>query len=130
MKVVYIADDGKEFETEKECKAYEDNQFSIKKLIWDEVLIGYDGDGIILEYDLANPDYTDEVWLESAFFMRVTRSLTTQEINDIYITYGFHLPFTAKGLYRYDWESGKWISYQEDYVNFKGRWKRLEEGGI
>lgn len=129
MKIVYIADDGKEFDTEKECKEYEDNRPDIKKLIWDEVLIGYDQNGVILEYNLADPDFTDEDWLENVFYMRVTRGLTKKEINDFYIEYGFNLPFTTKGLYRYDWESSSWISYEEDYANFKKKWKRFEEGG-
>lgn len=131
MKVVYIADDGKEFDTEKECKEYENNhQISIKKLIRDGVLIGYDEDGIILECDLTDPDYTDDDWLEDAFYARTTRGLTTQEINDIFMTYGVRLPFYTKGLYRYDWDSGSWISYKKEYENLKNRWKHLDEGGI
>lgn len=130
MRIIYIANDGKEFSNKMDCIKYEAAHPSFKTLIFDGVITGYDESGVKLDNETwLREDALDE-WVERAFFLRLTRDLTVNEKDSCYIQYGAHFPVTNKGLYRWNTDTTDWVDYQTDFVNFKKKWFHLEDEGI
>lgn len=130
----FIADDGKIFDTMEKCEEYEKMGNEGKKIaeLWQKYVTTYNKHGEETEsVCLADEDI-------SLFLEETSELLDTDESSYIKIDcdddcdwdtickffhkeYGTILP-KKKGFWRYDYEWGKWVNFEEEYKNFKDKW--------
>ena len=130
----FIADDGKIFDTMAECEEYEHMENEGKKIaeLWQKYITTYNKNGGVTESTYAI-DKDPSLCLEET-----SELLFTDEVSYIRIDcsddydwnticeffrdeYGTILP-KKKGFWRYDWEWGEWVNFEEEYKKFKNNW--------
>ena len=129
----FIADDGKIFDTLEECEEYEklNNEGNKIAQLWYDCITTYDDTGHTIEslYDYKKDvksylDDTAAIVTDYAIFLDI--GCTSDEWKKInkyfYKKYGLVLPSYVRGLSRYDYEEEHWISFSNDYDEFKKRW--------
>lgn len=128
----FIADDGKIFDTIEECEEYERIQSDGKEvaMLWHNFITMYDDDGNVVastsNWDKETKDYldhTNDICLDEAWFIKIDCSASDWEKITEYFTneYGTYLPHYKKDMFRYT-KNEKWVSFHEDYANFKKKW--------
>lgn len=123
MKITYTADDGSVFDTEDECKAYEEEQIRPCLVIL-ELMAFYDEEGKRLPKAYDDPTQQLEFCYQEGYFVTVARDLTEDEVEYINHTIGINLPIT-KGTFRWDGPDERWLSYLDDREQFLRRWAPL-----
>ena len=124
-KIVYVADDGKEFETEEECIAYE-NRDSIHKILDAVTLYNIDGERInratVFEnfIELFNSYLTKYLIIDSS----ANEEDLIRFSSFLYNVHGVEFP-TCAGKYRWDSDKENWVEFEEDIRNFKAMWDSI-----
>lgn len=129
----FIADDGKIFDTMEECEEYEKVLGEGKEVavLWHDFITMYDNDGKVIRstfnYDKETHNYlnhTNDICLNEAFFIRIDCSAYDWEKITNYFSneYGAYLPSYEKDIFRYDTSNDEWVSFHEEYTNFKEKW--------
>lgn len=130
----FIADDGMIFDTMDECEEYEKIQSEGKEIaqLWYNYITTYDEKGRMIEssYDAKINiklylDDTAEIFANdnTAFLNIDCTSCEWEKIKKYFSNeYGLILPSYARGFFRYDYEEGYWISFNNDYEKFKKKW--------
>lgn len=116
MDIIYRAFDGKFFDDETECIAYE------KQEKFDEVLTGakfLDADGMSID-----SNDVDEI-LDQAFYMSFETDKIAQTVAALAEAEGFHYWPQNKGLYAWDTERETFCSLDRKISIAAGEWKRL-----
>lgn len=123
MKITYTADDGSVFDTEDECKAYEEEQIRPCIAIL-ELMTFYDEEGKQLPKIYTDPTQQLEFCYQEGQFVTVARDLTEEEVYYIDHTVGVITP-TTKGTFRWDASNERWLSYLDEREQFLRRWAPL-----
>lgn len=112
MKLVYIANDGTQFNTMQECKDYEREQATSQAAIC-EVFKFFDGEWqkvkTINELDVL-------VFDAATTHIHLLRDLTETETDYLYKEINYNGPI-KKGLYRWT-EDEMWIKFQDEFDEF------------
>lgn len=130
----FIADDGQIFDTMEECEEYEHMANEGKKIaeLWQKYVTTYNKNGEVTEstYDIDKnissflEETSELLYTDESSFIRIDDS-DDYDWNTICKffrdEYGTILP-NKKGLWRYDWEWGEWVTFEEEYRNFKNKW--------
>lgn len=130
----FVADDGQVFNTMEECEEYEkmNNEGGEIAQLWYNNITTYDGTGHTVEslYDFKKDvksylDNTADIVVKDTIFIHITS--TSDEWEKIkkylYQEYGLILPsYGARGLYRYDDNTQRWINFRDEYEEFKKKW--------
>jgi hypothetical protein len=124
MKVTYTADDGSVFDSEDECKAYEEEQIRPCLVIL-ELMTFYDEKGKQLPKAYDDPTQQLEYCYQNGYFVTVARDLTEDEVRYIDHETGFNLP-NVKGRFRWDESNEQWLSYLDEWEQFLRRWEPLD----
>lgn len=132
----FIADDGKIFDTMEECEEYEKMNNCGKEIaqLWYNYITTYDETGHMIEssYDFKKDiksylDDTEAIVADDTIFLSIDCTKCEWEKIKKYFNeeYGLVLPSYARGLFRYDYEVEKWISFNNDYEEFKKKWSPM-----
>lgn len=119
MRVMYIAFDGEEFDTEWECADYEN---ALKKRYFGFTdFLYFDNCG--REIPLWKIDDEDELSrvLDIAFFVVLKRNPTDEELDYVLNDLGVTFP-REKGVWRYDSKENEWRDYETEYKAFIANW--------
>ena len=106
----YIANDGKEFEDEDECRDYE------RKIMVIKGFIGYDCNGKILD----PKDYCFYDWINEICYLRITDITGWNKFEEycnneeVFFDQGLE-NISENGLYFFDEDLGRWSSWDELY---------------
>ena len=124
-KTVYVADDGKEFETEEECMVYEKRD-AINEVLNAVTLCDIDGDMVKITTNLK--DFVDTYNQTFIKYLIVDSSVNEEDLarfsNFLYHLYGVEFP-TCAGKYRWDDDQENWIEFEEELKLFKAMWDGL-----
>lgn len=123
MRITYTADDGSVFDSEDECKAYEEEQIRPAFVIL-ELMAFYDEEGQRLPKAYDDPTQQLEFCYQEGYFVTVARDLTEDEVRYIDHEIGINLP-TTKGTFRWDEPNERWLSYVDEWEQFLRRWAPL-----
>lgn len=123
MKITYTADDGSVFDSEDECREYEEEQIRPCLEIL-ELMTFFDEGGNLLPEIYDDPIQQLEFCYQEGYFVSVTRDLTKDEVEYIDHTVGVITP-TTKGTFRWDENNETWISYLDEWEQFRKRWAPL-----
>lgn len=119
MKVIYYADDGTEFESEKKCREYE-RKISNILVEWKNSIHAYDNNRCIVDLE----EHDAEAWVyafESIEFIQ----FDTQKAIDCFMDYAIHefgLVNIAADIcrnvvpgerYFYDWDADEWVCLED-----------------
>ena len=129
----FIADDGKIFDTMEECEEYEKMNSEGKEIsqLWYNHITIYDAAGHMIEssYDFKKDiksylDNTADIFTDDAVFLDINCTNCEWEKIKKYFhnEYGLNLPSYARGFFRYDFGTEHWISFHNDYEEFKKKW--------
>lgn len=129
----FVSDDGKFFDTMEECEEYEkmNNEGREIAQLWKNNITTYDGTGDIIEssYDFKKDiksylEDTADIVVKDVIFIHIAS--TSGEWGKIktylYQEYGLILPSYTRGLWRYDNNTQHWISFHNEYEEFKEKW--------
>ena len=126
MKIIYKSDDGREFETEQDCREYENNTAKIIKTCIEEV-DAYDGNGNRIYFSLI--DNADE--LEEAFEQIWYIKFKTQNAIDVfdYLIGEFEVPNLREDIalvgvgkrYFFDSSVNLWKSVEDEQYRINQR---------
>ena len=125
-KTMYIADDGKAFEDEEDCREYE-AQINYSDILQSVTMFTEKGKIIHFENDLSSfndaVDYATFIFIPS-YLENNRLSAFSNEIMRGY--YGKIFPTTA-GFYRWDWHNDNdgWISFETDVSQMTEQWGAL-----
>lgn len=124
MRTVYIADDGTEFDSEKECRAYERR---LDNLLYElqNGIHAYDEQGNFL--DLGNWDLEE---LEYAFELISYIKFDNQKAIDVFVEkakdfglpcfeHGIKRPLVVGERYYYNWHEDGWCCVENDLKNLE-----------
>ena len=123
-KVIYIANDGTQFNTEAECLAYETSDLFLSAKIHIHLM---DCNGVIRSFNNWD-EFETALENESTCYMNIDNGIdenTLDEIDDfIKEYYGLceMIPLEV-GEYRRDKDEDVWISYKEEYERFQYNWR-------
>ena len=113
IEVVYVAYDGKRFNSSEECKAYENraisfiNEFNNHILLLDTMKrpifypTGLDIEGFMIWFNRA---------YGACSYININAELSNGFINFIDFDLGIIFPENKVGLYKYDYDSEEWVS--------------------
>ena len=124
MRITYTADDGSVFDSEDECKEYEDEQIRPCLAIL-ELMTFYDEKGKRLRKAYDDPTQQLEYCYQNGYFVTLARDLTQEEIHYIDEIGIPNLP-TTKDTYRWDDAEERWFSYFEEWEQFLKRWEPID----
>lgn len=118
MRVVYYADDGREFETEAGCRQYE------KKL--DDLLCelkngihAYDEDGNVIDFLDVDPEELYDIFEQITYLQFDTQKaidVFTEKANDFGIPclrHNIYKPLVVGERYYYDYDFGNWYCLED-----------------
>ena len=109
QRVIYIADDGEEFETEEECTAYERCKAGLPGIL------GFDDDGV---YQDPKETDTDSAFYDSQYVFITNAAQAVETLKFIRDHYGYEVPtmFQTGDLMHYNGEEDEQelILYEED----------------
>ena len=123
--IKYVAFDGTRFDSEKECRNYENDPADLSQQFAKIKFFDKWGRSVKM------PSYGDEDFnntfdrmfcSDATYFCILSEDFTTPMEKYINRIFGEDFIPCKKGAYRYDWKEYKWISYEEDYDNFRKRW--------
>ena len=112
MKVLYIAEDGTQFDCEEDCAFYEIHTMVNSSL--QKKLKGFNREG----KEVSQTDWED--WWENSDYIVVHEDLTDKERDFFKSILGFTVPI-HEGIYRYD-KYDEWLDYNEEKKKFESRW--------
>ena len=123
-KIVYVANDGKEFDDKDECVEYE-TQTEISDIL--QSVTFYSEQGEVISFD--NDINSFQVALDDAIFILIPSYLCDKRIkyfNDkvMYALYGKEFP-TATGLYRWNCDNEEWVSFVTESHQFAAQWNKM-----
>ena len=125
-KTVYVADDGKEFETEAECVEYE--QHSIIESVLKGIIL-YDSyeEKTITNFVSLKDFY--EKYENSRFSFLIIKDCVNEDNllefeNIFYYHFGTHIP-QHTGVYCWDNDAEEWITFEEDMARFMSKWEKI-----
>jgi len=124
-KTMYIANDGKAFENEEDCREYE-ARIEFSDILQSVTL--FSEDGKVIEF--GNTLFTFDEALDDAIFILIPSYLRDERIKYFSDTVseldGKIFP-TATGLYRWDWHNDNdgWISFETDVSQMTKQWDAL-----
>jgi len=123
MRTIYIADDETEFETEEECRQYEEHQLNLPRSILN-IIVGFDADGIIKNDIKQSPAESLEALYNDSQTIIVFNNLTKEQSDylDNHFGPGTNFPHN-KGIYR--WYDYEWISLEDDLKTIHENWKNI-----
>lgn len=129
----FIADDGKIFDTMDECEEHEKMGNEGKRIaeLWQKYVTTYNKNGNAIESSYSI-DKETSLFLEETSELLYTEDSSYIRINcDNYNwniickffhdEYGTILP-KKNGTWRYDWDWGEWVSFEEEYKDLKNKW--------
>lgn len=125
-KTVYVADDGKEFETEAECVEYE--QHSIIESVLKGITL-YDSYEEKTIANFVNLKDFHEKYNNSRFSFLIIKDCVNEDNllefeNIFYYHFGMHIP-QHTGIYCWDNDTEEWITFEEDAAQFMNKWKKF-----
>ena len=110
QRVIYIADDGEEFETEEECTAYEKCKAGLPGIL------GFDDDGVY-----QDPNETDigSVFFDSQYVFITNAAQAVETLKFIQDHYGYEVPtmFQTGDLMHYNGEEDEWENALDKYIS-------------
>lgn len=125
-KTVYVADDGKEFETEAECVEYE--QHSVIESVLKGITL-YDSYEEKTIANFVNLKDFHEKYNNSRFSFLIIKDCVNEDNllefeNIFYYHFGMHIP-QHTGIYCWDNDTEEWITFEEDAAQFMNKWKKF-----
>lgn len=122
-KTTYIANDGKAFEDEEDCREYE-ARMEFSDILQSVTL--FSEDGKIIKF--GNTLFTFSEALEDATFILIPSYLRDERIKYFSDTVsefdGKQFP-TATGLYRWDYNRDEWVSFKAETHRFIEMWESI-----
>ena len=121
MKVLYVAEDGRTFDNEEDCRKYETQTFieDSYKFIHLKTING-------IEASLYDVESFQSAFCDPKFcFLTIDQGISKDNIErlNMYIReFGLFAP-TKPGKYRWDEYEENWISYEKDYAEFCKKWQ-------
>ena len=122
MRTIYIADDETEFETEEECRQYEEQQLDLPRSILN-IIVGFNEDGIIKNDIKQSPAESLETLYNDSQSIIVFNDLTKEQIDYLDNQLGAGNFPHEKGTYR--WYDYEWISLEDDLKTLHENWKNI-----
>lgn len=125
-KTVYVADDGKEFETEEECVEYE--QHSIIESVLKSITL-YDSYEEKTIANFVNLEDFHKKYENSRFSFLIIKDCVNEDNllefeNIFYYRFGMHIP-QHTGVYCWDNDTEEWVTFEEDKARFIDKWKKI-----
>lgn len=132
----FIANDGKIFDTAEECKEYEEKENKTDKNLgkeiaelWDRYISTYDSEGREIKPQCSRENFKDylnelEDIIASSSFIKICCITEEWEKIKKYLKVNYkiyYIPY-KNGLWRYDTAETEWISFAEEYEDFKAVW--------
>ena len=110
QRVIYIADDGEEFETEEECRAYERCKAGLPGIL------GFDDDGV---YQDPEETDADSAFNDSQYVFITNAEQAVETLKFVRDLYGYEVPtmFQTGDLMHYDGEEDKWENVIDKYIS-------------
>lgn len=122
-KTMYIANDGKAFEYEEDCREYE-ARMEFSDILQSVTLFSEDGEIINFEHSFFDFDKA----LENAVFVLIPSYLKDERIKYFSDTVseleGVQFP-TATGLYRWDYNMDEWVSFKAETHRLIEMWEPM-----
>lgn len=122
MRTIYIADDDTEFETEEECRQYEEQQLNLPRYILN-IIVGFNADGIIKNDIKQSPVESLETLYNDSQSIIVFNNLTKEQIDYLDKQLGYSNFPHDKGIYR--WDVNEWVSLEDDLKILHENWKNI-----
>ena len=125
-KTVYVADDGKEFETEEECVEYE--QHSVIESVLKGITL-YDEYEEKTIANFINLEDFHEKYENSRFSFLIIKDCVNEDNllefeNIFYYRFGMHIP-QHTGVYCWDNDTEEWVTFEEDMARFMSKWEKI-----
>lgn len=110
QRIIYIADDGEEFETEEECMAYERCKTGLPGIL------GFDDDGV---YQDPEETDADSAFNDSQYVFITNAEQAVETLKFVRDLYGYEVPtmFQTGDLMHYDGEEDKWENVIDKYIS-------------
>lgn len=122
-KTMYIANDGKAFEDEEDCREYE-ARMEFSDILQSVTL--FSEDGKVIEF--GNTLFTFDEALDDAIFILIPSYLKDERIKHFSDTVseldGKLFP-TATGLYRWDYNRDEWVSFKAETHRLIEMWEPM-----
>lgn len=123
-KTMYIANDGKTFENEEDCREYE-ARMEFSDILQSITLFFEDGE--IIDF-FKNSLFDFDRALDEALFILIPSCLSDERIKYFSDTVsefdGKQFP-TATGLYRWDYNRDEWVSFKAETQRFIENWESI-----
>lgn len=122
-KTMYIADDGKAFENEEDCREYE-ARIEFSDIL--QSIILFSEDGKVIEF--GNTLFTFDEALDDAIFILIPSYLRDERIkyfSDTVSELDGKLFPTATGLYRWDYNMDEWVSFKAETHRLIEMWEPM-----
>ena len=115
MRTVYIADDGTEFDSEKECRAYERR---LDNLLYElqNGIHAYDEDGDVIEFDVDDLEYNFEQITYIKFDNQKAIDVFMEKTNDFgmpYFRHNIERPLVVGERYYYSYDEDAWCCVED-----------------
>ena len=120
-KVVYVANDGTEFESEEKAFEYEmKDAWAILRNT--DHFVAYDSNGSPMSTEIPELEYT----LENAYFMSVKTEEAVKALETAQRVYSLRLPVPEEiGLFRWDDRNSEWRELLDDLHELNDIWAAL-----
>lgn len=122
-KTMYIANDGKAFEDEEDCREYE-ARMEFSDILQSVTL--FSEDGKVIEF--GNTLFTFDEALDDAIFILIPSYLKDERIkyfSDTVSELDGKLFPTATGLYRWDYNRDEWVSFKAETHRLIEMWEPM-----
>lgn len=122
-KTMYIANDGKAFENEEDCREYE-ARMEFSDILQSITL--FSEDGKVIEF--GNTLFTFDEALDDAIFILIPSYLRDERIkyfSDTVSELDGKLFPTATGLYRWDYNMDEWVSFKAETHRLIEMWEPM-----
>jgi len=122
-KTMYIANDGKAFEDEEDCREYE-ARIEFSDILQSITL--FSEDGKVIEF--GNTLFTFDEALDDAIFILIPSYLRDERIkyfSDTVSELDGKLFPTATGLYRWDYNMDEWVSFKAETHRLIEMWEPM-----
>ena len=122
-KTMYIANDGKAFDDEEDCREYE-ARMEFSDILQSVTL--FSEDGKVIEF--GNTLFTFDEALDDAIFILIPSYLRDERIKYFSDTVseldGKLFPINT-GLYRWDYNRDEWVSFKAETLRFIENWESM-----